>query len=281
MDFVRRSEVRSAKLWGWWLIAALLASGTEYSHATAQAKVTLNEHCAFWMVALESGQTITLPRRLEAGVRYRLFVMGDTQSDDVGVEVVDPLGRLAARDGEVARETLLRFTPSLTGTYSLRLTMHRARGVSLCSVLILPEQGDWHLVQKHWSDALGKVQVLLQILESHGITVEFAARGVWMVGGLVSEGRVVDFGDFAIDSAQPCLWAAVGDSRAHSVQIRLQRDSKDAAQGGGAGKSLALTVSSSQGVYAPRITFRGDAAETFIIVAILPTPSLPASLVKP
>ncbi|MCS6923195.1 MAG: hypothetical protein NZM10_02335 [Fimbriimonadales bacterium] len=233
-----------------------------------ETPISLSEHCSFWMVGLEPGETMTFTRHLREGVRYRCFVMGDAQASDIEFEISDALGRPVARDWETSREALLRFTPKATGTYSLRLTMRQARGLSFCSVLLLPEQGDWLALQKRWSEALSRMQRLFHALEQQGMRVELATRGVCMVGGLVPEGRPVELGYFATSSAVPHLWAVVCDRRARSLRIALRREGDDAAQGSGEGRSVALTVVSEQGVYTPQITVQGDLTEAFVIVAI-------------
>jgi hypothetical protein len=55
----------------------LLYGGVGYGGAPARASFALHEDCSFWMVALRQGEAVVFTRRFEAGVRYRLFVMGD------------------------------------------------------------------------------------------------------------------------------------------------------------------------------------------------------------
>jgi hypothetical protein len=72
---------------------ALLYGGVGHSGAPVRATFALHESCSFWMVALRQGETVVFSRRLEAGVRYRLFVMGDPHTQTVRCEVLNPLGR--------------------------------------------------------------------------------------------------------------------------------------------------------------------------------------------
>jgi hypothetical protein len=265
---VRRYEgrlIESRKIALWGLLIAL--AGSQQGFATSRASFALNENLCFWMVSVESGQTVAFTRRLEAGTPYRLFVMGDSYAVNLDVAVLDPLGRGVASRGDSPREALLRFTPSATGTYTLRLTVKKSQGTARCSALLLPEQGDWHAMHFHWGDALKKVQQLLLMLEERGLVVELASEGVCMVGGIVPAGRTVDFGQLSLDS-QTYLWAVVGDSRARSVQMRLQRDNKDASLGGGQGKPLALCLASQTGFYTPQVALKDADTEAFVIVAI-------------
>lgn len=265
--YVRRRFI-SGMIILWGLLLAFSGMGVAPCFAAHRPSFALNENCCFWMVSVEAGQTVSFSRRLEAGTRYRLFVMSDSYSTELSVSVIDPLGTAIARSDNSPRETLLCFTPSATGTYLLRLTVNKARGATRCSALLLPEQGDWKTAHFHWSDALKQIQQLFALLEERGLSVELPSHGVCMVGGFVPVGRAVEFGSLTLDSAN-YLWAAVGDSRVRSLQMTLQRDDRDASKGGGRGKPLALCAATQTGTYTPSVTLWDADAEVFVIVAIL------------
>ncbi|MCX7993501.1 MAG: hypothetical protein N2651_07505 [Fimbriimonadales bacterium] len=253
-------------LWG--LLLVLSGLGYEPCFAAHRARFTLNENCCFWMVAIEPGQTISFSRRLEGGTRYRLFVMSDSYTTELDVAVADPLGAVITHSSDAPRETLLRFTPSATGTYTLRLTVKKAQGATRCSVLLLPEQGEGKLPNFHWRDALQQVQRLLRVLDEQGLQLDLAPEGICIVGGVVPVGRAVDFGHL-VRGAGTYLWAVVGDSRVRSLQITLLRDSERASEGGGQGKPVALCTSTEEGIYTPRVTVHTADAEAFVMVIVL------------
>jgi hypothetical protein len=218
------------------------------------------------MVALCQGETVVFTRRFEAGVRYRLFVMGDPQAQAVRCEVLDPLGRVVALGDEGVRETLMRFTPNATGIYTLRLSLRAAKGAARCSMLLSAEQGDWQATVKHWSDAVGRIQQAMTALEARGVPVALAERGLCMVGGLVSAGRAFTVGQLELGGGAH-LWMAAGDDRVRTLTMRLQRDGKHPEQTA-SGKRLALHAISSKGVYAPAIALEAEGGEAFVIVAL-------------
>ncbi|MCX7925455.1 MAG: PPC domain-containing protein [Fimbriimonadales bacterium] len=263
---MRRYERRRVVLWGLLLVWSWL--GYEPCPAAHPTRFALNENSCFWMVAIEPGQTVSFSRRLEGGTRYRLFVMSDSHTTELDVAVADPLGAVIAQSSDAPRETLLRFTPPATGTYTLRLTVKKAQGATRCAVLLLPEQGDWKGAHFHWNDALKQIQRLLTMLEEQGQRVAFVAEGVCMVGGFVSAGRAVEFGHWQVGSGT-FIWAAVGDSRVRSLQLTLRRDERDAVKGGGRGKPLALCAATTDGLYTPRVSLQDADGEAFVIVAIL------------
>lgn len=245
---------------------ALLYGGVGYSGAPVRASFALHEDCSFWMVALRQGETVVFTRRFEAGVRYRLFVMGDPQAQAVRCEVLNPLGRVVALGDEGVRETLMRFTPNATGIYTLRLSLRKAQGLAYCSALVAAELGDWQATIKHWSDALGRVQQAMLALEAQGISVALAEQGLCMVGGLVSAGRAFTVGQLEL-GADAHLWMASGDDRVRTLTMRLQRDGKHPEQRA-SGKRLALHATSSKGVYAPAVALEAEGGEAFVIVAL-------------
>jgi len=244
---------------------ALLYGGVGHSGAPVRASFALNEDCSFWMVALRQGETVVFTRRFEAGVRYRLFVMGDPQAQAVRCEVLDPLGRVVTLGDEGVRETLVRFTPNATGIYTLRLSLRKAQGLAYCSALLTAESGDWQATIKHWSDALGRVQQAMAALEAQGISVALAERGLCMVGGLASAGRTFTVGQLELDAGAH-LWAVAGDNRVRTLTMRLQRDGKHPEQMA-SGKRLALHATSSEGLYAPAVALEAEGGEAFVIVA--------------
>ncbi|MFN3690908.1 MAG: hypothetical protein ACK4UU_08300, partial [Fimbriimonadales bacterium] len=233
----RQPTSRMMILWG-----LLFGAGVAQCPAVDATSFAFNEHCCFWMVSLDSGQGVSFSRRLEAGTPYRLFVMTDSYTTPLEVCLTDPTGVIIARCGELLREALVRFTPPVTGTYTLRLTANPAAPSVLCSVLLLPEQGDWQVAQFHWSDALKQVQRLFTLLAEQAIEVALPSQGVCMVGGFVPAGRAVDFGRLTVDS-EFCLWAAVGDSRVRALQMTLRRDAAGTVANNGRDKPLALCAS--------------------------------------
>lgn len=244
----------------------LLYGGVGYGGAPTRASFALHEDCSFWMVALCQGETVVFTRRFEAGVRYRLFVMGDPQAQAVRCEVLDPLGRVVALGDEGVRETLMRFTPNATGIYTLRLSLRKAQGLAYCSALVAAELGDWQATIKHWSDALGRVQQVMLALEAQGISVALDEQGLCMVGGLVSAGRAFTVGQLESGGGAH-LWIAAGDNRVRTLTMRLHRDGKHPEQTA-SGKRLALHAISSKGVYAPAVALEAEGGEAFVIVAL-------------
>jgi hypothetical protein len=163
---------------------ALLYGGVGHSGAPVRATFALHESCSFWMVALRQGETIVFKRRLEAGVRYRLFVMGDPHAQTVRCEVLNPLGQATALGDEGVRETTIRFTPNATGVYAIRISLRKASGAAHCSALLtVAEVGDWQAAVKHWSDALGRVQRAISELEVQGISVRLVEQRAVHGGG--------------------------------------------------------------------------------------------------
>jgi hypothetical protein len=245
---------------------ALLYGGVGHSGAPVRATFALHESCSFWMVALRQGETIVFKRRLEAGVRYRLFVMGDPHAQTVRCEVQDPLGRVVAVGDEGVRETTVRFTPDEAGVYTLRLSLCAAKGTARCSMLLTAEQGDWQATVKHWSDALGRVQQAMTALEAQGVSVALVKQGLCMVGGLTSAGRAFTVGQLELGGGTH-LWAAVGDSRVRTLTMRLRREDRYIEQTA-SGKRLTLHAVSSEGVYAPTVSLEAEGGEAFVIVAL-------------
>lgn len=246
---------------------ALLDGGVGLSRAPVRATFALHESCSFWMVTLRQGETVVFTRRLEAGVRYRLFVMGDSQAHAVRCEVLDPLGRVIAVGDEGVRETLMRFTPDATGIYALCLHLRVATSAARCSALLLAEQGDWQATVQHWSDALGRVQQAITALAAQGISVALVEEGLCMVGGLTSAGRMFTVGRLELDTGT-YLWAASGDNRVQALTVRLQRDGKQATPTL-SGKRIALHAVSGEGMYAPMVSLEAEGGEAFVIVALL------------
>jgi hypothetical protein len=246
---------------------ALLGGGVGHGGALVRATFALHESCSFWMVTLRQGETVVFMRRLEAGVRYRLFVMGDLHAHAVRCEVLNPLGRVITVGDEGVRETLMRFTPDATGIYTLCLSLRAAKGAARCSALLVAEQGDWQATVQHWSDALSKVQQAITALEAQGISVALVEKGLCMVGGLTSAGRAFTVGQLELD-AGAYLWAAAGDNRVRALTMRLQHDGKQAAPPV-LGKRLALHAVSSEGMYAPGVSLEAEGGEAFVIVALL------------
>jgi hypothetical protein len=218
------------------------------------------------MVTLCQGETVVFMRRLEAGVRYRLFVMGDPHAQAVRCEVQDSLGRVVAVGDEGVRETTVRFTLDATGVYTLRLSLRKSTGAARCSMLLAAEQGDWQATAKHWSDAVGRVQQAMTALEAQGVSVALAEQGLCMVGGLTSARRAFTVGQLELGVGAH-LWAAAGDNRVRTLTMRLQRDGKQAAQVA-SGKRLALQAVSSEGLYAPAVSLEAEGGEAFVIVAL-------------
>lgn len=259
----RQPTSRMMILWG-----LLFGSGVAQCSAVHATSFAFNEHCCFWMVSLNSGQVVSLSRRLEAGTPYRLFVMTDSYATQLEVSLTDLTGVIIARCGEPLREALVRFTPPATGTYTLRITAKQAAPSVLCSVLLLSEQGDWQVAQFHWSDALKQVQRLFTLLAEQAIEVALPSQGVCMVGGFVPAGCAVDFGRLTVDS-EFCLWAAVGDSRVRSLQMTLRHDEAGTVANSGRDKPLALCASHRAGNYTPRVTVQVAAHEAFVVVVVL------------
>ena len=245
---------------------ALLYGGVGHSGAPVRATFALHESCSFWMVALRQGETVVFSRRLEAGVRYRLFVMGDPHAQTVRCEVLNPLGQATALGDEGVRETTIRFTPNATGVYAIRISLRKASGAAHCSALLVAEVGDWQAAVKHWSDALGRVQRAISELEVQGISVRLAERGLCMVGGAVPAGRMFPLGQLEL-GARTYIWAVAGDSRVRTLTIRLRREDRDIEQTA-SGRRLTLHAVSSEGVYAPTVSLEAEGGEAFVIVAL-------------
>ena len=250
------------------LLITFIVLGASVGHSEAPARATFATHedCNFWMVALQPQETVAFTRRLDAGVRYRLFVMGDPHAQAVRCEVLDSLGRVIAVGDEGVRETTVRFTPNATGVYTLRLSLRKSTGAAHCSMLLAAEQGDWQAAVKHWSDALSRVQQTMTALEAQGVSVALAEQGLCMVGGLASAGRAFTVEQLEL-GAGAHLWAAAGDNRVRALTMRLQRDSKQAEQVA-SGKRLALHAVSSEGMYAPAVSLEAEGGEAFVIVAL-------------
>lgn len=89
---------------------------------------------------LLEGGDVRFNRTYEAGKRYVILGGGDSEARDVDIEVLDASGEVVGRDTLTDAAPIVRFTPTVTGTYTLRLKLYSGKP-AFCTAAILREGG--------------------------------------------------------------------------------------------------------------------------------------------
>ncbi|GEM_PF-1185445 len=89
---------------------------------------------------LRTDAEVKLTRHFNAGTRYLVLGGGDNQAGDLDIQVLDSDGRMVAEDRLTDAAPVVDFTPTRSGTYTLRVHLYSGKP-SFCTVAILRDGG--------------------------------------------------------------------------------------------------------------------------------------------
>ena len=68
---------------------------------------------------------------------YRIITVGDMDSKDVDVQVLDDTGRVVASDTAVSQEAIVHYRPTRSGRYTIQTRVYASQGNSPCVTIAI------------------------------------------------------------------------------------------------------------------------------------------------
>jgi len=162
---------------------------------------------------------VKLNRTFEAGTTYTIIGGGDNRAEDVDIQILDADGTVVTQDTLTDSSPIVRFTPTSTGTYTLRVHLFEGQG-SFCTVAIL-KSGGYEIPVGNLVDALHGLIVRCNVLDrSTRDRIAFhALPNTWaMVGAVYSSGESQTLTKVNLGTGHRIILSA-GDSNAQDVDL--------------------------------------------------------------
>jgi hypothetical protein len=132
----------------------IMAAGTKN---TDQTEYGFDRDVCMCAGFVQVGKSVGFNRSFVAGSQYLLLGGGDDNARDIDLEVFDSSGEKIAADTDDDPAPVVRFTPKKSGTYSFRLTLHKAgnpKAGGFCAAVVL-RKGGYGVPVVNLSKALG------------------------------------------------------------------------------------------------------------------------------
>jgi hypothetical protein len=175
--------------------------------------------------------SLTLNTPLTAGTTYMFLAGGDKDATDVDLEIFDPNGKKVAWDTTAFPEAIVTYTPTVSGTYPMKLTLFDSRertsgkNVScVCAAVILKKSG-WKVAFANLDNATDNLSKLLSNVDQN-VARKLGKRlylnnasGQWAVyGGVLKKGFEMSVNTMNVGSGDR-LFAGVSDGTATNMDL--------------------------------------------------------------
>lgn len=169
---------------------------------------------------LMRGQSLDTTRYFQAGNDYVIVADGDGNARDVDLLILNSRGRVVAKDDGFSKRALVRFKPSVSGTYTIRLQMADASGRALGLFMVFRNDGSgWYVPQRNIDAAVRRMAELTVLADLVGYRVERFYGRVMRPG----ERQEMAFSDLSLANYSI---TAVGDDFAHDLDLFVYRDGR-------------------------------------------------------
>jgi hypothetical protein len=180
---------------------------------------------------IDKGEKTTFTLTLEANVEYLFLGAGDQDAQDVDLTILDDQNRVVAEDTRDAADAVVKFTPRVTGRYTMELILFKSRNnlPCVCAATILRKGGS-NLSLRNLDEAVGN---LVDILAKADTELKNKAnkrlelhreKGQWaMFGAVLAESKDADMYNLSLGNGTRAFFAT-GDSKAQDVDLFLMNN---------------------------------------------------------
>jgi len=165
-----------------------------------------------WM---DQGESVSIRRDLEVGVRYVFIAGGDDDAIDVDLEILDASGNRLVHDTATDSIAIVEFRPYSTEPYEIRTTLYRSNGPSVVVCAVMQDGG--YTIPLHDFEA-ATAKLIVSATESRVDRLvhqpnQWSFYGVIVRGGEVATIRNVRLGE------GPRNVLAVGDTDVEDIDL--------------------------------------------------------------
>ncbi len=147
----------------------------------------LSTHFCMMGGIMRPGTKAPFSKTLEAGTTYAFVGAGDDAPGDLDITVTDAYGSLVAHDSDDDASPFVAFTPTRTGTYTVRMSL--ASGPATYGAIIsLQNRDGWDIPVENLGSVIGKLVVRGGSLNRQS-PMNFAENNDWSVLASVVTGR--------------------------------------------------------------------------------------------
>lgn len=104
---------------------------------------------------LDPQSEYTMTRQFEKGIQYAIVAGGDEDATDIDVVILDSKGNEVISDDSEERLGVIEWTPDVTSTYQVKVSLFEAKQESFCAFTVL-RQGGYNIPLQTAIDAAGK-----------------------------------------------------------------------------------------------------------------------------
>jgi hypothetical protein len=178
---------------------------------------------------VDRGDSVAFIRPLSANISYMFLAAGDRDAQIVNLEILDVDGRnVLKNDGKSQPDAILEFTPTVSTSYRMRLTLAKSDKnlPCMCVAAILKKDG-WKVplgsldtCAKKITDTLATVDAEVRRLSGKKLDF-YKAKNQWaLYGGVLKENETLQIDNLALGRGIKGF-IAVGDNNTSDVDLFL------------------------------------------------------------
>jgi len=165
---------------------------------------------------------VAINRTFQAGQKYAIIGAGDTDVEDLDLEVLDSSGKLVVKDDKDDAIPVVTFRAPKTGSYTIRQHLYKAKRGSFCCIAILRE-GGWDVPVKNLSVASDRLTRLCNAYDKNTPkTVKFLDQpNQWsLYGSVVRKGETYTVTNINLGVGKRVMMSA-GDAFATDIDLYI------------------------------------------------------------
>lgn len=160
---------------------------------------------------------------LNQGQRYMFIAGGDENARDLDIKVLNSSGREMAKDTQPGTSPVLRFTPTQTGRYAVRMKLQSGYRMSFCTLVLLERGGRMLSVDTLSQTIAGYVNsaVLAACTVDANLRVS-QEPGTWVLcGSVLQEGEATTLSGVDLGSHRH-MFLSCGSDDVEDVDLALE-----------------------------------------------------------